>query len=98
MKRLLIFGKKAHQLDPHIVAILDEMRNVGPNSDEYPRLLAYLERLTGIKVEERRDPFNWDRVIAVVGNLVVVGFIVVYEQNHAMVSKGWSFLGRPRAD
>lgn len=98
MKRLMFWKNESHPTDTLIEAVIERLREVGPDSDEYPRLLAYLERLTGVKVEERRDPFNWDRVILVVGNLAGVLLIIVYEQNHSMLSKGWSWINRPRPD
>ncbi len=65
-------------------------------SDEYSKLMAYLERLNEVKARERRDPVSRDTVALVVGNLVGILLIVAYEQKHVMSTKGFNQIIRPK--
>lgn len=97
--RLPVIGRKAHPTDQLTKALLEEMERKGVYSDEYPRLLAYLERLNEVQVSNRRDPFSWDKMLVVGGNLLGVIIIVAYEQaGHPPLSKGFSWINRPKTD
>ena len=79
-------------LDEPIARVLAEMEMYGPDSDEYPKLVSYLERLTQAQAETRKQRVNLDTLIPVAGNLLGILIIVAYEQKHVMVSKGLMFL------
>lgn len=89
--------KNPSVLDEHIVQILDKMKMYGPDNEEYPRLVEYLERLNKLKGKERRFKFSPDTMLIVVGNLFGILIIVVYEQKHVIVSKGLGFIGRSKS-
>lgn len=73
-------------LGKQIAAVLDEMTNVGVNSDEYSTLMTLLERLTKIKAQVRRDPVSRDTLAVVVGHMLSTAFLVVYENKHVLRS------------
>lgn len=83
-------------VDGQIDAVLKEMQTIGVNSDKYPEMLAYLERLNDIKKEERLAPVSRDTIALIFGNLMGILLIVAYEQKHVMTSKGFSQIIRPR--
>ncbi len=89
-------NEKTTPVDDLIESILDEMRLVGVDSDEYPKLMAYLERLYEVKANERPNPVSRDTVALVAGNLMGILLIIAYEQKHIMSSKGFSQIIRPK--
>lgn len=89
---------KPSALDERIGEILDSMKAFGPDSEEYPALVAHLERLTHLRADEgHRRKISPDTMAIVVGNLVGILIIVIYEQRHVMVSKGMGMLLRPKS-
>lgn len=95
--RYLFTNETDTPADKQIERIMAEMANVEVFSEEYSKLLTYLERLHAIKAEHSRDPVSSDVIFQVAGNLMGMLLIVVYEQKHPMLSKGWGNLWRPRA-
>jgi hypothetical protein len=86
----------APSLETLTTDILNEMDEKGPLSDDYPGLLAYLERIHEVKAKERRNPVSLDTIALVAGNLLGILIIVAYEQKHVITSKGLPQLIRPR--
>ena len=82
-------------VDNLIQKVLTDMEDVRVDSEEYSRLLAYLERLYELKTKERPKPVSRDTIAIVVGNLLGVLLIVVYEHGHVMGSKALSQVIRP---
>lgn len=83
--------------DEPIATVLTEMNTYGPDSEEFPALLSYLERLTRLKSEQRSNiSVSPDTIAVVAGNLLGILLIVAYEQNHVMVSKAASFALKPK--
>lgn len=97
MLRQILRNDTTTPLDPLIDAVLKEMQSIGVNSEEYPKLMAYLERLYEIKAHDRQDPVSRDTLALIAGNLMGILLIVAYEQKHVMTSKGFSQILRPRA-
>jgi hypothetical protein len=98
MLRQIFRKEKATRSDALIDAVLDEMHRAGVNSDEYPKLMTYLERLHDVKAKESRPTVSPDTIALIVGNLAGILCIVAYEQKHVMTSKGFSQLIRPRSE
>ncbi len=96
MRRPFVKNETITPLDNLIEGVLDEMRMMGVDSEEYPKLMTYLERLYEVKAKERRTPVSRDTVVLVAGNLLGIILIVAYEQKHVMTSKGFSQIIRPK--
>jgi hypothetical protein len=79
-----------------IMRVLSEMETYGPDSEEYPTMLAYLERLSRVQTEDRPRRVSPDTMATVAGNLCGILVIVAYEQRHVMTSKGLSFVMKPK--
>lgn len=96
MRRL--FTIESSILDEPIEKVLTDMNTYGPDSEEYPKLIDHLERLTRMKAEEgRRQRVSPDTMAIVLGNILGILVIVAYEQKHVMVSKGLGFVLRTRS-
>ena len=83
--------------DDLIASVLRRMDTTDEFSDEYPMLLAYLERLNEIKAQNRRAPVSLDTLAIIAGNLFGILVVVGYEHTHAITSKGLNQLIRPKS-
>jgi hypothetical protein len=83
-------------LDEIIKRILLEMEVYGPESDEFPSLLAYLERLEKIKTEKRRPRISLDTLVISGANILGIVLIISYEQKHVLVTKAKDFVMKLR--
>lgn len=95
--RYLFTNESDTPIDEHITDVLTEMKTVGVNSDRYPDLMTYLERLHEVKARQRRDSVSPDTLALIAGNLMGILLIVAYEQKHVMTSKGLAQLLRPKS-
>lgn len=96
LKYFLSNDPPATLVDGQIDDVLSEMQTQGVTSEEYPKLLRYLEQLNDMRKDERRPPLSIDTIVTVAGNLLGILLIVAYEQKHVMTSKGLSQLIRPK--
>jgi hypothetical protein len=87
---------KTSPVDEHITTVLDEMKQTRPDSEEYSKYLASLEKLYKLKAEQRRAPISSDTLATIVGSFMNILLIVAYEQKHVMTSKGFSHIIRPK--
>jgi hypothetical protein len=92
-----LFTIESSILDEPIERVLTDMNTYGPDSEEYPKLVDHLERLTRMKAEESRQRVSPDTMAIVLGNLLGILVIVAYEQKHVMVSKGLGFVLRTKS-
>lgn len=83
-------------LNDLIDEVLTQMNTLGPDADEYPKLMAYLERLHELKAKSQRDRVSSDTLALIAGNLAGILLIVAYEQKHVMTSKGFTQIIRPK--
>lgn len=83
-------------IDVQIKSILQEMDEQESSTEDYNRNLGYLERLSEIKTEQRRNLVSRDTIALVVGNLTGILLIIIYEQKHVMTSNGLKQLIKPR--
>lgn len=84
------------RLDAEIDAVVDELKKIGPNSEEYPKMITLLERLQALKDKERPERVSRDTLAIVLGNLAGVLAILSYEHVHVITSKALSQLHRPK--
>ena len=86
--------EKNAPIDEQIDAVLNDMKTNGVNSEEYPKLMSYLERLNKLKQQTKLPPVSRDTMVMVAGNLLGILLIVAYEQKHVLTSKGLNQLPR----
>ena len=87
------FGKpteREEKLDELIAEITNEMDVFGPLSEDYPQLLAELERLCKLRDGERRKPVDGNTAALVAGNLLATALIIWFEHSNVMSSKAFS--------
>ena len=89
------FAEEQTALDDEIKVVHDELARAKPDSEQYPKLLSYLERLHKLKTQERRPRVSLDTMALVAGNLLGILLIGAIEKNHVMTSKGFTQLIRP---
>jgi len=91
-----MFGQPRKQSNPKledaIDRVLSEMLEYGPDHEDYSNNIGYLERLTALKTNTRRQRVSPDQMALVAGNLLGILVIVAYEQKHVMASKGLGFV------
>lgn len=83
-------------IDKQIACVLKEMSTIGVTSEDYPKMMEYLERLHALRQKESRDPISRDTIALIAGNLMGILLIVAYEQKHVITSKGFGQVIRPR--
>ena len=81
-------------VDPLITVILAQMERLGPSHEDYPAMMAYLERLYKVKANQRPDRVDRNTLAIVAGNLLGIVVVVAYERVHVMTSKGLTLLTR----
>lgn len=89
--------KQEGPLDDQIGAVLLEMDGVGVSSEQYPKLMGYLERLTKLKDGEHPERLSRNTIAIVAGNVLVVLVTVAYEQRHILSTKSFIQLVRPKS-
>jgi hypothetical protein len=90
------FKRKPTDLDKLIERVEAEMMTFGPDSEDYEKHLAYLERLRKLKAGNSKKPISSDTIALVLGNLAGILIIVMYEQKHVMTSKGLGFIPKTK--
>jgi len=74
-------------IDKEITAVTRKMHDEGVDSEKYPTLLRYLERLHELKKKNKLPPVSRDTLAIVVGNFLIALAIIAYEQKHVMTTK-----------
>ena len=92
------FGKDEIEksIDRSIANLLVHMEDSEMNSTDYQACMSALERLTEIKANRRKSLVSKDTLALIIGNLVGIGLIIVYEQKHVVTSKGFGQIIKPR--
>lgn len=84
--------------DEPIDRVLSDMSVYGPDTEEYSKMIKYLESLGRMRANEQpQTRISPDTMLIVVGNLLGILIIVIYEQKHVLVSKGMGFILRAGA-
>lgn len=85
--------EKPSVFDEQIAEVLTKMNAAKPGTEEYIHLLGNLERLTSMKEKSKNIMrVSPDTIAIVAGNVLCVLIVVGYERNHALTSKGMSFI------
>lgn len=84
-------------LNEAIAEVLLEMKGFTAESEEYAKMVSQLETLYKIKATLPSNRVSPDAVLATFANLAGLGFIMKFEQTHALTTKALNFVIRPRA-
>ena len=63
------------------------MEMMGPDYEQYPNYVDYLERLYKLKREERKPLVSRETLVTVGGHLLAVGLVAAVETRHVWTSK-----------
>lgn len=90
--------RKKTELDIAIDDVLTRMRVVGPDDDEYKKLVKYLGHLNKMRDESRKSgKVSKDTLAIVLGNVGIVVAVLAYENSHVITTKALDFITkRPR--
>ncbi len=92
-----MFKKKKSKLDVAMDAVFAEMEISGPDSEEYPKMIEYMERLSRVKAENKMR-VSPDTYAIVIGNLLGILVVIAYEQKHIFTTKAFSFTLKPKGN
>lgn len=91
------FGRRNEpDFDDAIDRILFTMNEHEVGSPEYTKAVVFLERVTDVKQKKKLSGVSSDTKLIVAGNILGILLIVFAEQNHVVVSKGLSFILKPK--
>jgi len=87
--------KRKSKLDEVTDLLLDRMKtDLELSQDLNPKQIEEVERLSKLKQFDKDSKLSADTVAIVVGNLVGILIIVMYEQKHVLTSRGLGFVQR----
>jgi hypothetical protein len=86
--------RKETKLDKIVNNVYDELLINTPETPEFQQQIENLERLTALSNKKTR--VSPDTVVLVVGNLLGILVIVMYENKHVFTSKALSFTLKPK--
>lgn len=92
--RRFLNDETANRLDAQKKAVLQEMERVGVDSEDYPKLLKYLEALSEVEKTQSRPRVSSDTIASVIGSLLGIFIVVAYEQRHVMQTRALNLLPR----
>lgn len=89
--------RKKSELDIVIDDVLTRMRVVGPDDDEYKKLVKYLGHLNKMRDESRKSgKVSKDTIAIVLGNVGIVVAVLAYENAHVVTTKALDFIIKKR--
>ena len=85
--------KEVDLLDAAINDVLVRMRKIGPDEDEYRRLVVYLDRLMEMQRNKKpRFTVSPDTVAIILGNVAIALIVTQYERADVIATKAKDFL------
>ena len=90
------FKQRESIVDEAIGDVLTQMRKIGVDSAEYPKLVVQLDRLMEMRAKEPQNRLSKDTLAIVAGNLMGIMLIVAYEQRHVIRQTAINQVLRPR--
>ncbi len=86
-------------LEDEIKEVLHEMSSLGVTDPDYPKQMAYLERLEKVRAAGHSRPkLNLNHVLFVAGNLVGVLLLVGRDETHLVSTKALGQIIRPKSE
>ena len=80
--------KKNQKLEALEQELMNNMLTTGPEAEIFDTQLTYLERLKSLK--NKKMNISHDTMAIVIGNIVCVLIVVMYEQKHILTTKAMS--------
>lgn len=90
-------NKKKTKLEVEIDLVLDDMKEMYIDSDEYKASIEHLSKLYDIKSKDDTGRVSPDTMAVVVGNLLGIVLILKHEELNIVTSKALGFVLRGRA-
>lgn len=94
-----MFGRTNKEQAEKLSAVEDklmlELAENPVDSPEYAKAFDHLERLTILQSKEKRR-VSPDQMALVLGNLLGIGILVIYEQKHVLTSKAKDYVLKPK--
>jgi hypothetical protein len=84
------FKRTEDKVDALINRVIEDMEMFGPDSEEYPKLIANLEKLHKLKADKKPSRVSPDTIAIIAGNLLGILIIVAYEEKHVITSKAFT--------
>lgn len=95
-----MLGKKPSEREQTLDDLIDEattmLRMIGPTHEEYDDIIARIERLNKLKLEDKPESVSRDTLAMIGANLLGILIIVAYEQKHVFTSKAFGSILRPK--
>lgn len=93
----LPWKKDQPNVNPEIERILDRMKTIEVDSNDYRKLMVRLDRFYKLKTHERREPVSRDVLVSGAFNLLGILVVVVFERNNSITSKAFGQIFRARS-
>lgn len=87
---------KRTNLEVEIDLVIEKMRNVEPNTDEYTTMASNLERLYKLKAIDAGKKISPDTMALIVGNIAGLILIMSFEKTNVITTKALGFVLRGR--
>ena len=80
--------KKNQKLEALEQELMNNMLTTGPDAEKFDTQLTHLERLKSLK--KKKMNISHDTMAIVIGNVICVLIVVMYEQKHILTTKAMS--------
>jgi hypothetical protein len=80
--------KKNQKLEALEQELMNNMLTTGPDAETFDTQLTHLERLKSLK--KKKMNISHDTMAIVIGNVICVLIVVMYEQKHILTTKAMS--------
>ena len=83
-------------LEKEIVRILEYMANIQPGTKEYQEASEQLRKLKELQLMEEAQSFGVanEKLLGVIGSIISIGFVLVFERNSVLTTKALAFIRR----
>jgi hypothetical protein len=101
-RRCKVFSLRINQdessvLDPVIEEVISEMKGFEANQEEYTQMAYNLKVLMEAKAAEpRKEKVSPNTVAVIIGGIVQIAMIVIFERTGVLTSKSLPFVLKPR--
>ena len=87
--------KRNTYVDPEITRVFMAMQDQEPKGEAYGELLSRLEKLHGMRQDEKPNPLNSNTVATVLANLAGILLIIRHEHVNVITSRAMNMVIKP---